>query len=505
MSLKKTAIWLTILAFIVKLSGFLRESIIAREFGVSHLTDGYILAFSFISLAMDMISGGFNNVFLPLYVSHFKMNAKQTERNANGVMNFTALLFLVITVIGYFFVPDIVPFIYGHMAPQTEKVAVAITQFFFLFMSLVALSGILDSYLQAHRVFVPSQFAKLVQPLTSALFALVFSSYWGINSLAYGFIIGTFIGVVIQFSYLYRTGFRWQPTLHVDATFRKTFLVLLIPSLLNSVVSQTNLFVDKAFASSIPGAATYLNYASLMTSVPHNIYATSIAAIIFTLLSEQLDDPEKFQDIFYTGMQISLVTLLPITAGIYLVGQEAIAFLFQRGKFTAMDTHYTYMALVCFLPIIVTQGMQYIVSKAMYALGKTKIIFRVTVTTILLNALLDWILIKPLGYKGLALSSSIVSFYYLIVTAIVIYKDFHPSQKVRLFRLIVKALPPTIVMSVVLIAIKETLPLYHLYPLWQILILVPLGVVFYVAGLYLFYREGFYQMLNFLKRKKRAV
>jgi len=163
------------------------------------------------------------------------------------------------------------------------------------------------------------------------------------------------------------------------------------------------------------------------------------------------------------------------------------------------------MALVCFLPIIVTQGMQYIVSKAMYALGKTKIIFRVTVTTILLNALLDWILIKPLGYKGLALSSSIVSFYYLIVTAIVIYKDFHPSQKVRLFRLIVKALPPTIVMSVVLIAIKETLPLYHLYPLWQILILVPLGVVFYVAGLYLFYREGFYQMLNFLKRKKRAV
>ncbi|MFP3472748.1 hypothetical protein R0J90_22095, partial [Micrococcus sp. SIMBA_144] len=67
-NLKKTAIWITLLALILKLSGFLRESIIAREFGANDYTDGYLIAFSFITLVVALISIGFNNVFLPLYV-----------------------------------------------------------------------------------------------------------------------------------------------------------------------------------------------------------------------------------------------------------------------------------------------------------------------------------------------------------------------------------------------------------------------------------------------------
>ena len=75
--LKKTAIWITLLALVVKFSGFLRESIIARQFGANEYTDGYLLAFSFITLVIAMISGGFNNVFLPLYVKYRKDQPKR--------------------------------------------------------------------------------------------------------------------------------------------------------------------------------------------------------------------------------------------------------------------------------------------------------------------------------------------------------------------------------------------------------------------------------------------
>jgi putative peptidoglycan lipid II flippase len=40
-SLKKAALWTTGLALLLKLSGFIREAIVAREFGVSAETDGY--------------------------------------------------------------------------------------------------------------------------------------------------------------------------------------------------------------------------------------------------------------------------------------------------------------------------------------------------------------------------------------------------------------------------------------------------------------------------------
>ena len=221
--LKKTAIWMALFAIIVKFSGLIRESIISRQFGASIYTDGYTLAFSFITLVIAMIAGGFNNVFLPLYVKNRKVHPAATERNANGIMNASVLIFFIVTITGYFFVPDFVPFIYGSMSAGTEKVAVELTQFFFLFLTAIALNGILDSYLQGRRIFVPSQISKLLATLMGAVFALLFSDRWGINSLAYGFIFGTLLGTVIQLYFLYKSDFRWKPTLKVDRDFSRFF------------------------------------------------------------------------------------------------------------------------------------------------------------------------------------------------------------------------------------------------------------------------------------------
>ena len=502
-TLKKTAIWITLLALVLKLSGFLRESIIANEFGANEYTDGYLLAFTFITLIVAMIANGFNNVFLPMYVKERKENPVETEKNANGILNSTVLLFLGITAVGYFLVPYFVPFVFGNMHPKTEEIAVEITQFFFLFMSAIALNGILESYLQARRVFVPSQISKLLATLMGAIFALLFSNIWGIHSLAYGFIVGTVLGAVIQFSFLLKKGFQWQPTLYVNKDFRKAFIALIIPSLLNSIVGQVNMFIDKTFASgTIEGAVTYLNNASLLVSIPNAIYATTIAAIIFTLLSEQVDNPSKFQNTFFMGLEISLLTLLPIAAGLFVVGDSALSFIYERGAFTNEDTSNTYLALLFYLPLIVTQGLQFIVSKSMYARGKTAIIFRISVTTILVNVIMNYLLVDRMGYAGLALSSSIVAVYYLVVSSVVVYKDFEKSEVTKLTRLIVRSIPPTLIMSVPLYFIQKISWFEDLYSLWKLLIVVPLGAIIYVVSLRIFYREGFNRLLQLLKRRK---
>jgi putative peptidoglycan lipid II flippase len=501
-TLKKTAIWITLLALVLKLSGFLRESIIANEFGANEYTDGYLLAFTFITLIVAMIANGFNNVFLPLYVKHQKEDPIQTERNANGILNSTILLFLSITAVGYFLVPYFVPFIFGSMHATTEEIAVEITQFFFLFMSAIALNGILESYLQARRVFVPSQVSKLLATLMGAVFALLFSNIWGIHSLAYGFIFGTILGAAIQFFFLVKKGFRWQPTIYVDTDFRKAFLALIIPSLLNSIVGQVNMFVDKVFASgTIEGAVTYLNNASLLVSIPNAIYATTIAAIIFTLLSEQVDQKEKFQNTFFMGLEISFLTLLPIAAGLFVVGETALSFIYERGAFTAEDTTNTYTALLFYLPLIIMQGLQFIVSKSMYARGKTAVIFRISVTTIIVNVILNYLLVKQMGYAGLALSSSIVAVYYLVVSSIVVYKDFDKTEVKKLVSLIIKPLLPTLIMVFPLYFLQKLEWVNDLYSLWKLAILVPLGALLYAVSLRLFYKEGFNRLLGLLKRK----
>ena len=146
-NLKKAALWTTGLALLLKLSGFIREAIVAREFGVSAETDGYFLAFGFITLVVAMISTGFNNVFLPMYVKRRKLGSDTTDQNANALLNWTMLIFIVISVLGWMFAYAFVPFLYGNMKEEIEPYAVRMTQIFFAFMTmnLIFLSALPNS------------------------------------------------------------------------------------------------------------------------------------------------------------------------------------------------------------------------------------------------------------------------------------------------------------------------------------------------------------------------
>ncbi|HSP22986.1 MAG TPA: lipid II flippase MurJ [Planococcus sp. (in: firmicutes)] len=501
-SLKKAAIWTTGLALLLKLSGFLRESIVAKEFGASDATDGYFLAFSFITLVVAMIATGFNNVFLPLYIKRRKNGTDTADTNANALLNWTVLLFVAVSIIGWFSSRSLVPFIYPNMSAGAEKIAVEMTEVFFVFMVFIALAGLLESYLQSRRIFVPTLVSKLLATLMAAVFALLFSDMWGIYSVAYGFVFGTIVGAAIQIFYLIRSDYSWKPALRMESDFRKAFLILIVPSLLNSVVGQVNLFVNKAFASGtgFEGAVTYLNNSQLIVSIPNAIYAATLAAIIFTLMSEQTDNLAKFKDTVFRGMEISFVTLVPIAIGLFVVGDAVVAFIYERGAFTEEDTANTHLALLFYLPIIIFQGMQLILSKSMYARGKTAVVFRISVTTIAVNLLLNWLLVDKYGYTALAFAASVVSVYYFTVSMIVVYKDLGMDQFKRFLAMSWRVLIPAALMGLAVYGAKLGLGATEWLPIIQLAVLVPIGIVIYAASLRVVYPTGFKRFIGLARR-----
>ncbi|MDW0108692.1 murein biosynthesis integral membrane protein MurJ [Sporosarcina aquimarina] len=498
--LKQAALWTAMLALVLKLSGLVRESIVGTKFGVSNETDAYFLSFAFITLVVAMISTGFNNVFLPMYIKNRK-SGEAGDHNANALLNWTMIIFVGISFIGWFGAPYFLPLMYVKMKAETALIAIPMTQIFFAFMTVIALSGLLDSYLQSRRIFVPSQMSKLLATFFSVVFAILFSDQWGIFSLVYGFIFGTILGVIVQLYYLVRSDYKWRLEFKMDIKFRNAFLLLIVPSLLNSVVGQVNMFVNKAFASgTTEGAVTYLNNASLIVSIPNAIYATTLAAIIFTLMSEQTEERAKFKETFFRGMEISLVTLLPIAAGLLVIGDSVIAFIYEHGKFTPDDTHKTHIALMLYLPFIVFQGMQLMLSKSMYARGKTAVVFRISVTTILINFLSNWLLVDRFGYPALAIATSVVSIYFFAVSMVVVYKDLGKEELARFGKMVPQVVIPTVIMGAVVNAAKAFAGLGSFGPIVQLATLVPIGVVVYVVMLFVFYRAGFRRFVGLLKR-----
>ncbi|MCM3005566.1 murein biosynthesis integral membrane protein MurJ [Priestia koreensis] len=501
---KATAIWSILLALVLKVSGLARESIVAKEFGASADTTAYYLAFSFITLATAMFSTGFNNVFLPMYVQRRKQGEDVSDRNANSLLNITIVIFGVISVLGWLYAKWFVPIIFPGMSKTVEPVAVHVTQIFFIFMIPIVLSVLLDSYLQSRRIFVPSQSSKLIATFMAIVFAILFSHTWGIDAVAYGFVIGTLIGVVIQFLYLVKSDYKWKLEFNMDKEFKKAFVLLLIPSLLNSAVGQVNFLVNKSFAAgTFDAAVTYLNNASMIVSIPTAIYSTTIVAMIFTLMSEQTQDKKAFGDTFYRGMEMSTVALLPISIGLILAGDSVISFIYERGKFTAENTHGTYMALIWYTPTIFFQGMQLILSKSMYAKGKTSTVFRISVTTIVLNLVLNWLLVDRFGYLALAFAASAVSVYFFVVSMIVVYKDLGKDEFKRFMRMMPKVLIPGAIMGLAVAAVKYLLPIGNLYSLIQLCILGLVGVIVYAVALKLINPTAFHRLVGLSKRRKK--
>lgn len=501
--LKKAAFWTLLLSIILKFMGFVREAIITKEFGASFATDAFYLSFGFVTLAIALTSSGFNNVFLPLYNEEKKKDAIQSEANANALLNGAIVLFIGLSIMGWLFTEQIVTLFFRKMLPTTYQYTVELTRLSFLFLTFVALSSILDSYLQARRIFVPSQFAKLSMTLFAAVFALLFNNSLGITSLVYGFGVGAILGTGVQFYYLMKSGFEWSLRFTLEPTFKKNFFLLLLPALMHSAVGQINLFIDRSFASNtVEAAVSYLNNASLIVSIPHAILGTTVIAILFTLLSEQQQDEQAFGQTVLFGMNIMSLVLLPLVAGFLVLGPAFVAFVYQRGEFTAIDTARTVTVLNYYLPFLLFQGYQLMLAKTVFALQKTTTILKISTSTIVINWILNYVLVDRFGYPALAVSTSIVTFYLFLMTFIVVIRSVQQPLFGPLLMSFIRISLASIGMSVSLYFILKTTGGLQLQPLFQLVIYTPSGIFLYLGYLWLVARPHFYSLIAFLKRAK---
>ena len=160
------------------------------------------------------------------------------------------------------------------------------------------------------------------------------------------------------------------------------------------------------------------------------------------------------------------LVLIPLTFGLIVVGQAVIGFIYERGAFTLEDTKMTYDAMLAYLPLIYSQGLQMIVLKALYAKGKTALIFKLSIVTIICNVIANYFLVNSMGYLGPAIASSIIAIISLVLSAIEMYKDFDKEELYKSIRMFMRILLPSAIMAVgVWLAIYKCWKIFRFIPL----------------------------------------
>lgn len=195
------------LTAIAQAAGFFKLWVIAKQFGIGPLLDGYFLALVVPTLISGVLSGMLQTSLFPVRAKFSSKNDKDSVyRFERGVL--VVLLVIGVVVAGSVFMagPEIIEWSGSHLTSSVYKAALFVLPFAVVLIPLNVFSDSLG-YLLAMRDRYPIAAGA---PIANALFGSALLVLWpagGLLNLALGTVIGVVLQVGICLIGLARTGF----------------------------------------------------------------------------------------------------------------------------------------------------------------------------------------------------------------------------------------------------------------------------------------------------------
>lgn len=455
-SLVGIATIVAIATLISKVAGLVRQQAIAAAFGVGPAVGAYTYSY-IIPGFLFILLGGINGPFHSAIVSVLAKRSK--EEAAPLVETITTLVggaLLLVTIALVIFADPLMNLVApglnvsaadlqaqgvsldqlpGILATKAQTRAIAVEQLRIMApMALLAgLIGIGFGTLNASdQYWLPS-----VSPLFSSIAVIA-----GLGLLALqlgqditepryamlgGVILaaGTLAGAILQ--WLVQVPAQWKSgmgTLRLRFDFNrpgvKDTLKVLGPATFSSGMMQINVYTDMFFASFIPQAAqaaSALSYAGLLALFPVGILSNVVLVPLLPVFS-RLAAPEDWPELkmrIRQGLIITAVTMLPLSALIIALATPIVRIVYERGAFDQGASQLVASVLIAYgIGMFVYLGRDVLV-RVFYGLGDAETPFRISIINIVLNAVLDYLLIKPLGAPGLVLATVGVNLISMVV------------------------------------------------------------------------------------------
>lgn len=436
---------------VLKISGLIRDMVVAYYFGFGTEAGAYTIAFTITNTVILFLSTGMKNALVPTY-----MNALENKRGAyhlSQVLKSTALVSLILSVFGAVLAPLYIPFFYPELDEKGTEITVFITIIYFSSLIAVGMNAVLEAYLDANNRFAISVVSQILVMASSIAAAFFFASSIGVYSLAFGYLTGTLLSLALKKlffmpkeAYSLREKFDWKE-IH-------SFYHIFIPVAVTAMIGQINLTVDHAFANPYgKGTVNYITYAKNLVHFPQAILAVTIGTIIFPMLAKAQSSKNK--KLFKAGLQRGISTmsliLFPALAGMVWLMPDIIEAIYQRGKFTQEATEATTTVAYYYMGSVLFFSLQTVLNKGFYAMNKGHVILKVGVLSILLNGICNYAFTNIMdSYMGIPLASSFGAFIYFIVSYSIFTKLIGKSDQremmVDLFKVCISVLLMLIVL-----------------------------------------------------------
>jgi len=454
--LARSAGLISIATMASRLLGVAREAVLARVFGASAdaSMDAFNVAFRVPNLVRDLFAeGAMTAAFVPTFSRTLNRDGREAAwRLGNLVINTLVIVTAVLVVIGILFAEPITRLLaatdftspllrlLGFDAPAPAAtgfaavegklaLTVQLTQIMMPFLTTIAVAvammGMLNSL---NRFFVPALSPAMFNVATIVCaYALVpFMPSIGLAPVA-GIAIAAILGglgqILVQWPSLRREGFRYRPVLDFADPGLREILRLMGPGTLGLAAVQINVVVNTSLAATQEqGAVSWLQYAFRLMYLPIGLFGVSIATAALPDLSRQATDADKsaMRSTISSGLRLMLMLNVPATIGLMVLARPIVELILEHGRFTSKDTVATAMALMFYAPGLLGYSAVKIASPSFYALRDSRTPVIISIASVTLNLVLNLVLVRVMGYRGLALGTAIAALFNAIALLVLL-------------------------------------------------------------------------------------
>jgi putative peptidoglycan lipid II flippase len=507
-SVMRSAGIVSIAVFMSRVTGLLRESLMARLFGAGLIYDAFMLGFRIPNLTRDLFAeGALSSAFVPTFTEYLTRRSKEEAAQlANLVGTAIILVVGVICIAGMVFAPGLVSLLApGYAAvPGKFELAVSMTRTMFPFLLLVALAAQAMGVLNASNKFGVPAMASTFFNIGSVGFGLILGIWLGpsigisrIEGMAYGVVLGGALQLFWQVPSLYKLGFRFRIGFDWKHPGLVRIFQLMVPAILGNAAVQINVMVNTNFASTIAdpvrgldGPVSWLGYAFRFMQLPLGLFGVAVASATLPSISRSVSagNMDEFRRTLSKSLGMVFLLTLPSSVGLAVLGKSIIGGIYQGGRFQVYDTQQTALALSCYAIGLAGYAALKVLNPAFYALGDARTPMVISLASIAINFATAEAMIKlvGLGHAGLAMSTSVVALFGFFLLFEILRRRIGGIYGRDLLSGILKVLVASAVMAAATWisshAMERWLGVSQLARLADLAVSIPLGLgVFYSA------------------------
>ncbi|HEV8046327.1 MAG TPA: murein biosynthesis integral membrane protein MurJ [Terriglobales bacterium] len=361
-----------------RIVGYVREAYTAWAFGAGSTTDAYIAAFQIPDFLAYLVAGGTISItFVSIYT---RFLAEKREQDAQKTFSVIITVMTVVLGIGVvlteIFAPQITRLMFHNFKPAQLDLCVHLTRVLLPAQIFFYVGGIVAAVLSSRRLFLFPALGPLIYNGFIILGGVTLSRTLGIAALAYGALIGTFVGpFLINAIGAARVGTGFSISFDVRNPAFREWVRMSIPLMVGVSLVSADDWILRYFASDAAGAISHINYAKRLLQVPIAILGQAVGQASLPFFA-RLFGEKRFGEfastvngsVYRTAAAALLASSLMMAAALPLID---LVYRLPHGHFVFADSQATATFFFWFSLSLVFWAAQGLYARAFYAAGNT--------------------------------------------------------------------------------------------------------------------------------------